>query len=94
MDRFKSLKWPGKGTAYFAGRDIEHDEMDITSKTYFSDASVMIRHVEYPNFYSPLHRFHHFYDINTSDLLANELYFGPLLGLNTRASMTVRAGIQ
>lgn len=53
--------------------------------TYFSDASVMIRDVEYPNFYSPLHRFHHFYDINTSDSLANRPYFGPLLGLSARA---------
>lgn len=54
--------------------------------TYFSDASVMIRHVEYPTFYSPHHRFHHFYDINTSDSLANRSYFGPLLGLSTLAS--------
>lgn len=53
--------------------------------THFSDASVMVRHVEYPNFYSPLHRFHHFWDINTSVSLANLPCFGPLLGLSARA---------
>lgn len=69
-----------------AGRSINHENLSNGSITYCSDASVMIRHVEYPNFYSPLHRFHHFYDINTSDSLANRSYFGPLLGLSALAS--------
>lgn len=74
---------------YLVWNGAKHRTRKLSNKhiTYFSDASVMIRHVEYPNFYSPLHRFHHFYDINTSDSLTNRSYFGPLLGLSALASI-------
>lgn len=59
----------GKALPSSTGRAKIPKNLSQNNTTYFSDASVMIRHVEYPNFYSPLHRFHHFYDINTSDSL-------------------------
>lgn len=65
----------GRGKALPTRRRAKRDTQKLSNEhtTYFSDASVMIRHVEYPNFYSPLHNLHHFYDINTSDSLANRL---------------------
>lgn len=79
----------GRGKALPTQNRAKHESQKLSYRctTYFSDASVMIRHVEYPNFYSPLHRFHHFYDINTSDSLTNRSYFGPLLGLSALASI-------
>lgn len=64
----------GTGPTYQNRAIDELQKLSTESSTYSSYASVMIRHVEYPNLYPPLHRFHHFYDINTSDSLASSFF--------------------